>query len=279
MIKQKHNPWLKTSLAWRWVKYWKEPARPLKQELNYIKELLRRMKRKGENPQVLILGSTSEYRDLMIDSGLRATVVDFWSENHHILSHKMRHFKHYKRREIYVKQKWQEINIGRKFNLIIGHFALNVNVFSQWEAILKSIQKHLKKDGIFFTNCWVRLSNKKPDFKKVIDEYNKRWKNKYSLWLAMMPKIYFSAYNVKNEWMAYQDLCQVFERAYQDKLVSQKDYHDYLNMGYKYFDFRLVIPDRGKVIRLFKKHFKIKRIIYFDYPCSRYMPDFILARR
>jgi len=278
-MKQRHNPWIKTSLAWRWVKYWKEPARPLKQELKYIKDLALRIKMKSKNPQVLILGSTSEYRDLMIDLGIKATVVDFWPENYRILSHRMKHFKQYKNYEIYMRSKWQILNVGEKFDLVIGHFALNVIPFGQWEKIIKNIRKHLKDSGVFLTNCWVRFDNQIPNIKEIVDEYQKRWKDKYGLWQAMMAKLYLSAYDVNKEWMTYPELSQIIENSYKEKMLLEKDYKDYLQMGYKYYNFRLVIPNKKMVIELFKKYFNLKKLVYFDYPCYKYMPDFYLVNK
>lgn len=275
----KNNEWIKNSFAWKWVKYWRQPTRPIDQELGYIKGLLLKMMQKGAKPQVMILGSTSEYRDLLIDLGLRGTIVDFSKENYHILSQKMKHRDHYQNYEYFVKQPWQKIKIDRKFNLVLGHFVLGINPLNQWSIILKNVKRQLKNNGAFLTTSWVRLNNEKSNLKQVVNEYKKKWEEKYSLWEAMTTKIYLTAYNLAKEYMAYEDLCKVIEEGYKQGLISQKDYKYYLNCGFKEFDFKLVIPLQKKALELFNKYFPEVKIIYFkDYPSYLYMPLFALKK-
>lgn len=282
--KIKGNEWEKSSFAWRWVKFWKPPGRPIPQELQYIKKFLSEMiTKKDRQINVMVLGSTSEYRDLLIDFGCHATIVDFSEENYHILSQKMKAKENYKKIERFEKQYWQTLYSKKKFkqnfDLVLGHIVFNVNRFNQWPNILKSVRYTLKDDGVFLTTSAVRLLNKKLNLSQVVKEYNQKWAKKYDFWRAMKLPVFLCAYNLKRNYMAYPDLCRVIDDGYQKGIITAKDYRYFVNCGFKDFDFKIIIPLESKTMVLFKKYFnKVKKIYFDDAPSYRYIPFFILQK-
>lgn len=276
----KNNDWIKSNFAWCWVKFWQPPARPIPQELAYIKKVLeKQIRKKGANFSVLVLGSTSEYRDLLINLGCKATVVDFSRENYQILSEKMEHKQDYTKWENFIQNRWQNLDFHEKFDLVLGHFIFGVNPLQEWPDILKGIKQVLKTNGLFMTTSWIRLKKDKLDLKNILEIYKKKWTQKYDLWAAMMAPLFLCAYNAQEEYMAYKDLAEIIEKAWQKGEITQGDYQHFINCGFKEFDFKLTIPLEDKTSDLFSKHFrKVKKVYFKDYPSYQYIPLFVAQK-
>lgn len=266
------------TFAERWVKYWKAPGRPIPQEIDFLRKLISEKQKGGDDTDVLILGSTTEYRDLMFELGIKPTVVDLSEENYKILSKALKHYENYQDHEFFVEQKWQEISIDKKFDIVLGHFALTVNAFDTWDKILKSIHKHLKDDGLFITNNWIS-DGQKMSIDDIIKEYNEKWRKQYLLFGSMLPKIYEIVRNEKGE-IHYPSICEIIDAAYGEGKISDEDYRYYINIGVKDFNFALYISSEEEFRQFVEKYFIIQdKVILDPYPNAYLMPEWVLKRK
>ncbi|MBI3274336.1 MAG: hypothetical protein HYZ69_04290, partial [Candidatus Colwellbacteria bacterium] len=75
--------WTKT-IADTW-NLWTPPDRPSQGELAEYEAALRAIIKTKKNPQLLVLGSTSEFRDLAARYKVECTVVEYRPDNYDIL--------------------------------------------------------------------------------------------------------------------------------------------------------------------------------------------------
>jgi hypothetical protein len=276
------NLWVKDkkeSYAQRWVKYWQPPARPVPQEIDFLRNFIPKLQKKQKVLDVMILGSTSEYRDLMFELGIKPTIVDLSKENYKILSEKMEHRDSYENNETFVEQKWQEINVGKKFDIVLGHFALTVNPFEIWEQIFDAIQSHLKKGGLFITNNWI-TGDEAVTVDDIIREYDEKWQKEYTFFGAMMPKIYIAARDEKDGKTTFAAVAEMIDAIYDDGKISEKNYQDFENLGYRHFNSSLFISSEEKFRQGVEKYFIIKdKVILDPYPNAYLMPEWILEKK
>lgn len=276
------NLWVKDqedSFPERWVKYWKAPASPVPEEIEFLREFIKTKQTENPDLQVMILGSTSEYCDLMFEFNIKPTVVDLSKENHEILSKRMTHYNEYKENEEFLEQKWQEIKTDKKYDLVIAHFALTVNPFDLWDDIFRSIHAVLNAGGIFITNNWIKAESQ-PKIEDIIKEYNEKWQGKYSLFGSMMPKIYLASQNPETDEIPFTSVCRLVDDAYSEKLVLEEDYQIYQDMAYRNFKFSMFISSEEKFKNYLEPYFSVKdRVILNPYPNAALMPEWVLAKK
>ena len=264
--------------AERWAKYWKAPGRPTPQEIDFLRDFISKKQQSG-NVDVLILGSTTEYRDLMFELGIKPTIVDISLKNYKTLSQALKHGDDYQNRETFFEQKWQEISIDKKFDIVLGHFALGVNPFDTWKKVLRSVHDHLKDGGLLITNNWINDGNKMT-IDDVAKEYKEKWQKEHTLFGSMMPKIFLTARNEKNE-VHYPDLCNIIDQAHIQGKISDEDYKYYEDSGFQGRDnFVLFIPSEEEFRQLVGEYFTIQeKVILEPYPNAYLMPEWVLQKK
>ena len=131
----------------------KPPSRPSKSEIDIYRryfELVKKNKEGPYKPNVLILGSTVEFRKLAIEQDFSVTVVDYSKPYHDEISKELQDID--LSNENYVNCDWCEMDSfikDRKFNIIIGDLSIGNIAPQSLPKFIKNVADLLIDGGYF----------------------------------------------------------------------------------------------------------------------------------
>lgn len=153
-----------TSCAYQYWKGIQPPIRPSENVLKYIFPKI------PQGSNVLILGSTPEYRRLCHVKNCKVTVVDESLDIYNNMTPLVKH----KGKELFIQKKWQLIHFIQEFDIILADGSLNMLSFDEVPIIIKNIQHALKPQGCFLLRIQYQHPSKFPDVKSII----RHWREK-----------------------------------------------------------------------------------------------------
>ncbi|MDO8626568.1 MAG: class I SAM-dependent methyltransferase [Candidatus Magasanikbacteria bacterium] len=206
------------------AEFWKNlpsPARPWPSEVAWFEEYV--LEKKALDPvDVLILGSTVEFRSMCHKNGVSVHVVDFSKKFYDILSEQPMEFTG---PETFYEEDWRTMELGKQFDLIFGDWVPGVLHTKDYDVFFKNILRHLKDDGLFIGRECLRPNRSVVDLEPVLKEHYAKHADKYSLYESSMQFIYGFRPDAENMWnitAAQEEL----ERLYA-KGVLRADDHDF----------------------------------------------------
>lgn len=266
----------RTEFARAWVKYWVPPARPTPSELKKTRELIVAYRKKHPDASVLILGSTSEYRDMMVELGIIPTIVDFSNENFRILSGAM---KYRRVRQKLVIADWRTMRLGKKFDIILGEAAINVVPKPDWEKFLSSVTRHLKAGGLYIAKTWIRPSNTLP---KITPALIRRWRKqipKTNFLAIAKGALYLAVYDLRRDRAFMRDLYPFIKNLFHRGAITKSEWMAYHRLGTEHTPFSFVFPLRKDLERRYRHHFRIKAVRFCPYYLRQYHPLYVLTTK
>lgn len=203
-------------LANQWAK-WTPPDRPSEGEIKVYEEFLQRVLAKKKKAHVIVLGSTSEFRDLFSKYNLPATVVDYAQENYYALGSLMKR-KPYK--ETLVVKDWRTMKLKEKYDLILGDFCINVLPKEDQNVFIKNLAHHLSKEGLCMLKTFIRYDANRGDLAKNLAFYRTQKKHRPILETIMAPMFKYS-YNFKKETVRVFNVWNSFLKLYKQKKIRR----------------------------------------------------------
>ncbi len=206
--------------SWDYADIWDKfpvPARPSREELNYLeKEILA----KGNNVNVLILGSTIEYRSLVKKLGISATVVDFSRSIYTTLT-KYSHesFDH----ETFVELDWLEVDYVDAYDVILGHRIFNVIGKGVVQNMFERMYAALKAGGVYYCKGNVQFTNESDKLDALVNEWAYKENRIYPLFSYIEVALYFHCAD-KNGYVDYTKARTVVNGWIEKKRISKEDY-------------------------------------------------------
>ena len=276
---EKSDTW-QTAFAKRWVKYWVEPARPTKSELAFIKLALQKRMRKNQELRVLVLGSTSEYRDMLIELKAKyPTIVDFSAKNYQILSGAMKYRRQYTKSERFVEDNWIKMRLREQFDVIMGDAVINVISRQDCEPFFKNMARHLKQNGIFLAKTWVRFSDVPPYTDvQIVSKFRKEIKK--TDFLARVTQLFYLVdYDYKGDHCEMKKMHERMRRLYEHKFISKREWEYARKLGADVTPFRFHFPRKDWLEKKLKKYFKILARKYDDFYYPGYHPTYVLSKK
>lgn len=161
------------NLAEKWTRM-VGPSRPTISELYvYTKYAHQLMKKKSANLDLLVLGSTPEFRDWGYEENMNVTVMDYSRSYHRTISKELRHKDIVaKRTETVLFDKWQNLDFSNKFDIIIGDLVIGNISHGDLSPFLQKCSNALKKDGLFLGKSFFPPRNYKIiDPKQLVEDY------------------------------------------------------------------------------------------------------------
>ena len=209
--------------SWNYAEVWDKfpiPARPCDGELTFLEsELISILKQKGEL-NVLILGSTIEYRSLLNRLDIVPHVVDFSRENFDALSdYSEEKFEN----EHFIEVDWLKLQDIEKYDIIIGHRAINVIEHDQMKNFFEVMYKALKSDGVFYCRGNIFSPEHKSSLEEVVNSWRKNKDDKYPFFSHIEVELYFYCAD-KNGYVDYGQARKLVDRWYEEKKKKKKDY-------------------------------------------------------
>lgn len=277
------GPNWKSDFAETWLKYWPPPARPTKNRLIFIRKILKeKIKKVGKkNFQLLILGSTSEFRDMMIELDISPVVVDFNEANYHILAKKMRHYSKYPKNENFVQSDWLNMKLDKKFDVIITDNGLSMLLKKDSNKFFKNINFHLKDKGVYIDTIFFQEPKDRTfDIRKEIKK-KKNILKEFTLYEAFSATLYLTVYDYKNHVGKMEETPKIIKKLYQEGLITKKQLNDFNRLQMNKHKFRFFMPFRSWLDNMLKKYFIVEkkwRETDKRYPWQ-YFATFVLRKR
>ena len=278
----------------RMAKLWKEfakPGRPSKDDIKNYYFFLHSILKNKKFPQIVILGSTPELRELLFKfKKLEANVICFDMDEN--VYQAMNVFvQHKNKKERFIQSNW--LNISQKIrpksvDAVMGDYVIG-NIGGYEDKFFSEIKKILQPNGYFIT----RAHYKKHTIKKIDNFYNelKRLSKKVKLRKLLIPEAssYF-ALNIMFQGPLVNSYNKISLSLYTDKLnnvgnkvkycdnlatklVFKKFKNSWWRMKDKYWtNYRQDILE-NKI----KKYFQIEKVLYSrDYDIAKISPIYLL---
>jgi SAM-dependent methyltransferase len=139
------------ALAKLWTNY-VPPCRPSVSELAICTKYLRDLQRsRPATIAIMVLGSTTEFRDWAHEEGLRCTIIDYSPDYHRNIAWELR----YKfRNETVVHQRWQEMSFEGLFDLVVGDLVVGNLSSAELPSFLTRTYRALRPGGYFITKSF-----------------------------------------------------------------------------------------------------------------------------
>ncbi len=268
-----------TEANWQETKadYWKElpaPARPWPSEVAWFEKYALEKKKEGKL-DVLILGSTVEFRSMLHKNGMNVHIVDFSEEFFHVLSKQpMEH----KGEETFYEDNWLTMNLGKQFDLIFGDWVPGVLHTSQYDQFFQNIVNHLKDDGLFIGREAL-FPTEDTDLEKALERHYKEWEGKYSLYETTLPFLYCCKRNGENM-CDLRDATIEIDKAKEKGLIQQKDY-DFIMKAFSIEtdEPSLSVMQKDDFEKKAQEFFQIEAIHYGNDPSAPWFPVYAFKKK
>lgn len=260
---------------WDASDFWKlytTPARPHESELALLDPHLK------SNTNILILGSTPEFRDLCIDKGTQTTVIDYNPETYHALAKLMKQ-KDKIQQEHFIEGSWQDSDAHNKYDVILGDHILNVTDPNSWDQILSKLHAALKPTGKFFMRVITQSNKPLKPIKEIIE--TARGTNDINKYLSLtLHDLFDHGAIAENENFSEISLQSVFAKliaAFAQGEITEEELDYYKKLGYETMKLKGYIPTRAYVESLLNKHFKVNSVLHGEIYYKDRNPIFVLS--
>lgn len=215
---------IKNNLAsWSYAQVWDKfpiPARPCPKELAILEKETKKLRVGARKLNLLILGSTIEYRLLAKKLGIKPYVADFSRENYEALTN---YSKEKFEGEHFMQVDWLKIEDKNKYDVILGHRPINVISHTQITEFFERMHRALKLGGIFFCRGNIRFPGDKDNLKELIKKWAFKKDRPYSLFTYIEVKLYFHCAD-KNGYVDYPKARALVNNWFKHGKISRKDY-------------------------------------------------------
>jgi SAM-dependent methyltransferase len=214
-----------TTASWSYAELWDKypiPARPDSEELAIEEKEIIASGKKPQDINLMILGSTIEYRSLCKKLGIVPYVADFAQENFEALtSYSAEKFEH----EHFVEADWLQITYNNFFDYILGHRPFNVIRHDQIVTLFQKMYGSLKSDGVFFCRGNVKFPDHKDQLEAMVDKWAFAENRPYRLFSYLEVALYIHCAD-ENGYLDYPKAREVIKGFYDKGKISEADYKD-----------------------------------------------------
>lgn len=141
-----------------WAKK-KPPYKPSKGEIKFWEKIIKKVAAETENPKVLILGATPEFRDMLAKYPIDVILLDINQEMKKAMDDLL---KTKPMREKFIKGDWLDMPFNNEsFDVVMGDTPHHNIKKSIYHRFFSQIKRALKKDGYFLlSSCFFSKSQK-----------------------------------------------------------------------------------------------------------------------
>lgn len=199
------------------------PSKPSVSEIGIYKEILKKIKEKAQYPEykALILGTTNEFREMLLEEGFSITIVDVSEEYHkRIIKNKPINRK----RESVVFCDWLNISKSSKitensYDVVIGDLAVGNIIPEKLNDFINQIDYVLKPNGFFLGKTVFKFNSiqyTQSDIISIFDNFFKSQIEHQKLYeKTMYPlTLYLADNNNKINFPAIYDNVQLIKEKY-----------------------------------------------------------------
>ncbi|EGU60139.1 hypothetical protein VINI7043_00327 [Vibrio nigripulchritudo ATCC 27043] len=257
-----------TALAEKWTNYY-PPCRVSASELQIYSNALKEIRNKFRNERikVLILGSTSEFRDWAHEENLDTTVVDFSLGYYQKISEQMK-YKHAKSE--LINKRWQEMEFSEEFHIVVGDLVVgNVNEF-ELPDFLNRVRCSLIAGGVFVTKSFFSNSEyRKSSLDSILSDAS-QYRLHGNVFSRYIFDIAMHCLNVEENTLSFSYMHQEIYRLYKLKLIDEDVFNLFDKLGWQdNMKFSFFMPSsklwEDKLLSIFSDYQKAKsQDVYSD---------------
>jgi cyclopropane fatty-acyl-phospholipid synthase-like methyltransferase len=254
MNQDNNNDW---NIAKKWQHY-TEPARPSHSECQIVKNTI------GPGMTVLLLGSTPEYRDILIEKDCSVLIVDNNKDNYHAMTMLMTRSP---TQENFICESWLDIDwMAQKFDVILGDHVINLLPKEQWPHFLQSLKKLLNPNGKLIQ----RVITKPESYEKNVETLARDTaETEGELFFSRSLYDLMFMVNIMNK-SPLQRIWKLLEHAANDDVINDVQLQFYRTLGFDKIKVSTYLSTTQYILDLLRQHFSdtsIKQgdIFYRDY--------------
>ena len=254
------------------------PSRPSISELNIYTEVAHKLENKLKRKiDILILGSTTEFRDWAYEENFNITVIDKNYEYYNEISKYLKH-KDVMSIEKVVVCKWEDMDFKNEFDIIIGDLAIGNIPKDKLEVFIERVKKALKNNGLFLGKSYFIPNNYIKILPKEIARNYSLTKCCYNPFSYMIFDLVMYSVN-QNSIIDFNILYSELLKLRDSKLINNEILKKFAEIELEAkIDFQFHVPTIVEYEILIKKHFNIKDIRYGLDIYSKNFPIYIIEK-
>ncbi|MFH1438959.1 MAG: class I SAM-dependent methyltransferase [Candidatus Woesearchaeota archaeon] len=248
--------------AW---KYYTGSARASKADLELIKSMiLQKIKENKEKCldickfKILILGSTSEYRNLCAELNIACACFDYSKFNFEYLKEEIINLPE----ETLINDNWLTHVINEKFDIILGDVVINQMKKEDVPLLLKNISLMLKPNGLFMPRVHIKEDGERYSPEKAVDEYRKLG-NPKPIYNYLMRNMYIAGYDFEQDYVLLDNVYAAGKHAFDKGLLTAEEFEIFDLCDFKdRKKYLFYIPTRNDIIKFLNEYFEIIDTFY-----------------
>ncbi len=252
------------------------PSRPSYNEMCVYTKHLREIQKKVTRPiNLLVLGSTPEFRDWGYEENLKIHVVDKSEEYYKQVSRELRHKNLVE--EVYYS-KWENMRFHKKFDIIAGDLSIgNIEPF-RFSNFLMNIHNALSDEGIFIGKSFIWNEDepvKSP--KQIVDEYNQSIKIHPYTYINHQLGLY--CLDKEKYVIDFQQMYKELEMLYKSNYIDEDLFSFFQNVGWNTeMKFKFFAPSMKFFVEQVNKVLHFIEFVHTDDMYTNVFPIYIIKK-
>lgn len=254
------------------------PSRPSVSELSIYTEVAHKLQDKLKRKlDILILGSTTEFRDWAYEENFNITVIDANYEYYKEISKYLKH-KDIMNIEKVVVCKWEDMDFENDFDIILGDSAIGNIPKDKLEIFIERVEKALRNYGLFLGKSYFIPNN----YIKILPQeiarnysLTKSYDNPYSCMIFDLVMYSINMDNMIDFDVLYSELLKLRNsNLIDDETLKKFDEIKVLAQ----INLKFHVPTINEYESLIKEYFNIKEIKYGLDIYSKNFPLYIIEK-
>jgi hypothetical protein len=214
-----------------WTRYL-PPCRPSWSEMViYTKYLRQRQQKSPKRPiKLLILGSTTEFRDWAHQENIEATILDCSADYNKAISWEL---KHKFASEKLMVGFWQDMSFSQEFDLIVGDLIIGNLSKEEIPPFLKKVADALKVGGFFMTKSFFSNEHwKYKSLEEIFYDYCKKGIT-YSPYSSLVYDIAMNCVDKESNILNFNFMFRQIEGLYHSGIIKKETFESFKNLGWQ----------------------------------------------
>ncbi len=255
------------------------PNRPSPSEIVIYTRYLRHRQALFPNRKIklLILGSSSDFRDWAYQEDMDVTIIDYSKEYHMAIKREMKH--KYPREKLVIKL-WQNMNFENEFDLIVGDLVIGNLLPEEIPPFLEKINKALLEGGFFMTKSFFRDENKTvKSYEKILSDYYKEGIT-YNPYPKLIYDIAIYCMNKKTGFLDFNYMYRETKKMFESGFMKKETFKKFRHLGWeKGMKFYFYIPTFKQWENWVNQYMSIYKKEYGEDLYSKNFPIYIITTK
>jgi cyclopropane fatty-acyl-phospholipid synthase-like methyltransferase len=241
--------------------YWRNyvpPCRPSRFELNRLSDIAKDLKLnvKSRRLRVLILGSTTEFRDWAFEERLEAVVVDSSLEFHREVSKELTHENV---NESVIFDDWRSMKFDQEFDLVVGDLVVGNVPRVDLPRFLENVHSSLLPHGRFVTKSFFARDDRSAKSVDEIIEIMQQFDPCDDPFPDLIYELAMACTDHDKGILSFERMFNEIERAWQQGRITDDQLNRFTEFGWgSKMKFDFLIPTKSEWSNQFLRFFDLE---------------------